>query len=282
MRLARRRRVGWLRIPEDDAATPNDVTQVASATMLVLAAGSVLQASPIEMLEAAAGAGFDGVGLRLSHGRMSPAAGLREIRMRADDLGLCIHDIEVHRVGEDTDAAPLVEACAALGAPFLLAVSDLADESATIDALSALSDTAALSGVAIGLEYMAWTMPKTAIDAVRVAHAARAKIVVDVLHHHRTGGGPSELRAIVDAGLLGWVQLCDAPYGAPNDLLHEARHARLIPAQGALPLAELIAVLPPAATISVEVQSDELATNMGPQGIASALATAARSVMAAR
>ena len=34
--------MGWLRVPEDDAATPYGVSQVTSATMLVLAAGSVL------------------------------------------------------------------------------------------------------------------------------------------------------------------------------------------------------------------------------------------------
>ncbi len=250
--------------------------------MLILAAGSALQVSPIEMLEAAAGAGFDGVGLRLSHGRMPPADELRTIRTRADDRGMRIHDIEVHRAGENTHAGSLIEACAVLGAPFLLAVSDLADESATIDALSALSDTAARSGVAIGLEYMAWTTPRSAGDAVRIAHAALCKIVVDVLHHHRTGGGPSELRVIVDAGLLGWVQLCDAPDGAPADLLSEARHKRLIPGRGALPLAAFLAEIPLDATISVEVQSDELTTNMVPNNLARMLADAARQVLALR
>ena len=234
------------------------------------------------MLEAAASAGFDGVGLRLSHGRMPPADELRAIHTRADDLGVCIHDIEVHRVGEDTHAGSLIEACTMLGAPFLLAVSDLPDGSATIDALCALSDTAAESGVAIGLEYMAWTTPRSAGDAVRVARAARCKIVVDVLHHHRTGGGPSELRFIVDAGLLGWVQLCDAPFGAPADLLTEARHERLIPGRGALPLAAFLAEIPFDATISVEVQSDELTMNMVPNDLARVLAESARQVIALR
>lgn len=250
--------------------------------MLLLAAGSALHASPIEMLEAAAGAGFDGVGLRLSHGRMPPADELRTIRTRADDLGLRIHDIEVHRVGEDTDTGSLIEACVVLGAPFLLAVSDLADESATIDALSALSDTAAESGVMIGLEYMDWTTPRSAGDAVRIARAALCNIVVDVLHHHRTGGGPSDLRVIVDAGLLGWVQLCDAPDRAPPDLLSEARHERLIPGRGALPLASFLAEIPFEATISVEVQSDELSTNMVPNDLAQVLAKAAHQVLALR
>ena len=247
--------------------------------MLVLAAGSALHASPIELLEAGAGAGFDAVGLRLSGERALPAFQLSAIRKRADDLGMRIHDVEVHRVGVDTDARPLIEACALLGAPFLLVVSDLADEGATIDALASVADSAAKSGVAIGLEYMAWTTPKTAIGAVRIAHAALCKIVVDVLHHHRNGGGPSELRTVVDAGLLGWVQLCDAPFGAPPDLLHEARHARLIPGHGALPLSALIAEIPRETTISVEVQSDELATNAATHEVALVLANATRQML---
>ena len=130
--------------------------------MLVLAAGSMLHTSPIEMLELAAATGFDGVGFRLSHGRMPSTDELERIGKRADDLGIQVHDIEVHRVGEGTDAKPLIEACVMLRAPFLLAVSDLDDESATIDILGALSVEAATSGVAVGLEYMAWTTPNAA------------------------------------------------------------------------------------------------------------------------
>ena len=105
---------------------------------------------------------------------------------------------------------------------------------------------------------------------------------MDVLHHVRTGGGPNELREIVDAGLLGWVQLCDAPLGAPADLLHEARHDRLMPGHGALPLSELLAEIAIDVTISVEVQSDYLANTMAPLVLAQALVDATKQILAFR
>ena len=100
-------------------------------------------------------------------------------------------------------------------------------------------------------------------------------IVADVLHHHRVGAGVAELRALVDSGRLGWIQLCDAPQDAPADLLHEARHARLAPGSGALPLDELLAIVPAGIVRSVEVQSDAMAA-MSPSERAALLAAASQ------
>lgn len=249
---------------------------------LCLAAGSLLDADPFTLADAAAAAGFDGIGLRLSHQHALDTAGLRRLASRLNDLGLFVHDVEVHRIGADgdDDASRLIDAAAEVGARFVLVVSDLADDSTgrdrTVHHLGRIVERARSAGVTVGLEYMAWTTPRSSADAIEMAAATGATVVVDVLHHTRLGEGATELRAVVASGRLGWVQVCDAPLGAPVDLLDEARHHRLAPGEGALPLDLLLAVPDTSAVRSVEVQSDALAARLGPFERAAALYAAAR------
>ncbi len=226
---------------------------------LVLAAGSMLDQPADVLLDAAASAGFDGVGLRLSaeHGTHA-ASGVRE---HADRLGLTVHDAEVHRITDaPTDPRPLIERAAAVGAAAVLVVSDASERSTTMSELTRFAAECAEHGLIAGLEYMAWTTPSGPADAIEIARLTGCRLVVDVLHHVRVGGTAEQLRAIVDAEVLGWVQLCDAPLAPPadGDLLREARHGRLPPGAGALPLRALFAEVPDGTTISVEVQSDAL------------------------
>lgn len=251
---------------------------------LCLAAGSLLDADPFTLADAAAAAGFDGIGLRLSHDHALDTAGLRRLASRLNDLGLFVHDVEVHRIGAaagDDDAGPLIDAAALVGARFVLVVSDLADDTAgrdrSVHHLGRIVERGRAAGVTVGLEYMAWTTPRRSADAVQMAAATGATVVVDVLHHTRLGEGATELRAVVASGRLGWVQVCDAPLGAPVDLLDEARHHRLTPGEGALPLGVLLAEVADDVVRSVEVQSDVLAAQLGPFERAAALAAATRS-----
>jgi len=261
----------------------------------MLAAGSLLDHDAPTLLRAAASAGFDGVGLRLSGEHAVPAdrqAG--ELRRMSDDLGLTIHDAEVIRI-DDTWARPgglpdsarrLLETSARLGASSILVVSDVPDAAATADAVAGLVEATSVVGVAVGLEYMAWTTPATPAGALAMAASTGCRIVVDVLHHVRVGAGVEELRTLVDAGHLGWMQLCDAATADAVDLgdvdreavIHEARHGRLPPGQGALPLAEFLAAIPADAVISVEVQSDDLA-GLGAQERAELLAATTRPLL---
>ena len=107
------------------------------------------------------------------------------------------------------------------------------------------------------------------------------QVVVDVLHHVRVGADAADLRAVAESGTLGWVQVCDAAAAGSDDLVDEARHRRLVPGAGALPLTELLRCVGPDVTISVEVQSDELLT-LGATERARLLHDATRSLLAAR
>jgi sugar phosphate isomerase/epimerase len=226
-----------------------------------LAAGSALDQPAAALIEAAAGAGFDAVGLRLSaEHAIGDASGLGAL---ARSAGVTIHDCEVYRIDATRlDPSPLLDAAAAVGAGHVLVVSDLDDRTATEDALGELVSKARPLGVQVGLEYMAWTEPADPFGAIDVAVGSGCAIVVDVLHHVRVGAGAEELDAIVACGRLGWVQLCDAAASLSEPthdaLIDEARHRRLPPGRGALPLRALLDRLPPDVTISVEVQSDDL------------------------
>ncbi|WP_395155228.1 sugar phosphate isomerase/epimerase family protein [Ilumatobacter sp.] len=226
---------------------------------LHLAAGSMLDQPADVLLRVAAAAGFDGVGLRLSgeHAVNDPAATSRT----AERLGLKIHDVEVYRITNDpADPDPLIAQAAAIGASALLVVSDLDDRAATVDALDDLSQRCRRNGLRLALEYMAWTDPSDPLEAIDIARQTGCELLVDLLHHVRVGAGIAELDAIVASGVLGWVQLCDAPLTQPSKelLANEARHGRLLPGQGGLPLANLLSRLPDNVAVSAEVQSDDL------------------------
>jgi sugar phosphate isomerase/epimerase len=248
--------------------------------LLVLAAGSVLDAEPELIVRIAADAGFDAVGLRPGPDLLADRARLDEIAALSVATGATIHDVEVHRIGPAApDPRPLLDASAALGARAVLVVSDLPSEAETEERLGALVQQCRQRELAAALEYMAWTTPADPRAAIHVAESTGAVVVVDLLHHHRVGAGVAELAEVVASGRLGWVQLADAPVEAPGDLLHEARHERLPPGHGELPLTDLLAVIPAGTPISVEVQSDALAASSPPAERAALLASAARAVL---
>jgi sugar phosphate isomerase/epimerase len=225
---------------------------------LVLAAGSMLDIGAAELFTAAAAAGFDGVGVRIT-GPHAPAD-VDEWRDAARTAGIAVHDAEVHRIGAGP-ADETIATVAELGIGRLLVVSDLAGLDDTARELELVVARAARHGVAVALEYMAWTTPSNPLDAIAVAERTGCTIVVDLLHHVRVGAGVDELTAVVESGRLGWVQLCDAPAPGPSTsdgLVHEARHARLPPGEGELPLQRLLRHIPASTVFSIEVQSDVL------------------------
>lgn len=259
------------------------MTHLAASPLLALAAGSVLDGSALDVVEAASAAGFDAVGFRLSGEHRLDAPGVVRVRDRAAALGLAIHDVEVHRIStQRPDPRPLLEQAAAVGARHALVVSDAADVELTRGEIARAVRAGAQVGVSVAVEYMAWTTPSGPGKALRMAEETGCRVVVDLLHHVRVGAGPEELAALVTAGVVGWVQVCDAPLDAPRDLLHEARHDRLPPGEGGLPLADLLAVVPPEVAWSVEVQSDALTATLPVPERARRLADATRSLLARR
>jgi sugar phosphate isomerase/epimerase len=240
---------------------------------LALAHLSAIDLPPGELIDAAAVAGFDAVTLRLlpagPRERLSPLVTdpvcLRDTVARLHDRGVGVLDVEALRlratVSRD-DLMPALEAAAALGAHHLLVVGDEPDAGRLADALHSVAELAAPLDVRPVLEFVPFTAVSTlaiAVSVVRAAGHPAAGVLVDPLHLCRSGGVPADVArvAAVRQDLLPYAQLCDAPLAAAPDgmrgLYREAVRDRRLPGEGELPLRELLATLPPAIPLSVEI-----------------------------
>jgi sugar phosphate isomerase/epimerase len=232
-------------------------------SLLSLAHLTSVSASPLELVEAAADAGFDAVSLRLSPGDLPagtvPTADiLRQTKDRLNDLGLRVLDVEIARLRPEfglDGLERLLEAGAGLEASFLLVIGDHPDEGWLADRLAELERRAATYAVKPVLEFMPFSHVKSLDQARRiVARAAIAKpcLLVDSLHLFRSGGSAADLAAL-DPDLVAFAHLADGPAQSPKDLRYEGRSDRGLPGDGELPLTEFLRALPPGLPIEVEV-----------------------------
>lgn len=236
---------------------------------LSLAALTVLELAPPEMVSCAAAAGFSYVGLRLipatPEDRKYPVIGdtpmVREIRARLATDGVEVLDVEVFRLKDDTrveDFVPAIETAASLGGKHLLTTGQDTDASRLRDNFAALCTLAGRYGLTVDLEFMRWTEIATLAQAREIVEASGARnagIIVDALHFDRTRTTLHELRT-VPAQRLHFAQICDAPKTIPPTIeavIHEARTARMTPGAGELDLVSFVGALPPLLPLSVEV-----------------------------
>jgi sugar phosphate isomerase/epimerase len=231
----------------------------------------VLDTTPPELVTVAEAAGFRTIGIRLM---ATPSVGvppydilregplLRETLRRLADTGVSVLDTEFLRFEpEQPVGIPecFLEVSARLGAKNVLVMSAEPDEARTIDRFSELCDRAAPYGLQVCLEFAIYTGVRTlahAADVVARSKRANASVLVDALHFSRSGGLPSHI-AQVDRLLFRYAQICDAGSEMPDPsdtpaLIREARTGRLLPGEGVLPLAELVAALPASVPLAVE------------------------------
>ncbi|AWN45625.1 sugar phosphate isomerase [Methylobacterium terrae] len=231
---------------------------------------------PVDLVRLAARTGYASVGLRLHPAfpgapfyELPPGSdAFRAMRRVLSDEGMRVYDIEFVVIGEDlvpASLAGILEAAAGLGAQRLSVCGDDPDRGRLVARFAETCDLAARFGMGVDLECMAWRRVASLPDAVRVVEAAgrpNGGVLVDALHLARTGGSPEDVRA-VPPGLIRHAQLCDAPAEAPRStdaVIQEARAGRLPAGGGALPLAALVAALPPTACLSIEVPITGTAT----------------------
>jgi len=246
---------------------------------LSLAALTVLELSPAEMVSCAADAGYSCVGLRVipatDREPAWPIIGdtplVREVERRLADTGIAVLDIEILRVKPDTrieDYHAALETGARLGARHVLVAGNDPEASRLTERFAALCDLGAPLGLTMNLEPMPWTDVKNLQQAVRVvAHAGRpnAGVLIDPIHFDRAGNAPADI-ALVPNSALHYAQLCDAPSRRPTDtetLLHQARAERLMPGDGGLDLKGILRALPAGLPLSVEIPMQQLAQTVG-------------------
>ncbi|MET0850752.1 MAG: TIM barrel protein [Candidatus Rokuibacteriota bacterium] len=239
--------------------------------LLSLAHLTVLDTTPPELVSVAAAAGFPSVGIRLT---ATPSVGvppydmlhegplLRETRERMADTGVTVLDTEFLRFEPDQPVAipeGFLEVSARLGARHALVMSAEPDEARTLERFCDLCDRAAPYGLSVGLEFAVYTGVRTlahAAELVRRSGRANTSVLIDALHFSRSGGWPAHVAAAPPA-LFRYAQLCDAAPDMParHDtpaLIREARTGRLLPGEGALPLADLVAALPADLPLAIE------------------------------
>lgn len=230
---------------------------------------TVLDATPPQLVTAAAAAGFRKVGIRISatasvgvppYDMLGDTPMLRETLARLADTGVSVLDVEFLRF---EPALPqgipegFLESAARLGARHVLVMSTEPLEARTLERFCDLCERAAQYGLQVGLEFAIYTGVRTLADAARLVQQSacpNAFVILDALHFSRSGGVPSDI-ARIDASLFRYAQICDAVAAIPvdaADLIREARGGRLLPGDGALPLRALVAALPSAVPLSVE------------------------------
>ena len=149
-----------------------------------------------------------------------------------------------------------------LGARQITVLSLDPDRARAFDQCAAYAQMAHTRGLKTNVEFvfgLAIGDLPTALEFVRHAGDLDVGVVIDFMHLCRSGAGADEVRAL-DPAIIGAVQICDAPLKSAFAVYgEEARHHRLPPGQGELPLLELLTALPPEINIGIEVPMFEQA-----------------------
>lgn len=236
---------------------------------LSLAAMTVLDLSPVDMVRCAADTGFGWVGLRLLAATpgeptwdvVGDTPMVREVLAALADTGVQVLDVEILRLKPETDVnayLAVLETGARLGAGHVLVAGNDPDESRLTERFARLCELAAPLGMRPCLEPMPWTDARDLAQAARIveqAGHANGGVLIDPIHFDRAGDRPEHIRKVAP-GRLPYLQFCDAPAERPRDLatlLHQARAERLLPGEGGLDLAGILQAAPADAPLSLEI-----------------------------
>lgn len=245
-----------------------------TSPVLSLAALTVLELSPPDMVEVAAQVGYSHVGLRLipatpeeHHFPLLADLSLRRKTLaRLRDTGVRVLDIEILRLKPETQIDTLdnlLEAGAELGASELLVAGNDSDFSRLTDNFAALCERAKPYGLHPHIEFMPWTdVPdlKTALRVVERAGQANGRVLVDAFHFNRSKSQLEDLQRL-PADFWRYAQLCDVAGPCPDsidEILRQARNERRFPGDGDCDLVALLNALPKSLPLSLEVPTRQL------------------------
>ncbi|WP_295850559.1 TIM barrel protein [uncultured Xylophilus sp.] len=264
-------------------------------TALSLAHLTALDVAPPALFDLAAATGYQSVGIRIlpaAPGAVAYAltpATLATWRARARDAGVGVYDVEFIPLTPDVQVeayAPTLALAAELGAQRLNVSGDDADFARLVDRFGVICDLAGQFGLVVDLEFMRFRVLANlgqAVALVTKAGRANGKVLLDLLHFHRSGGTAEQLAA-TPGELFGSVQLCDARLADPGDaaIVAEAREGRLLPGEGELPLLDYLNALPLDIPMGVEVPTAATHPAWDAHERAQRASAAARAVLAAR
>jgi sugar phosphate isomerase/epimerase len=228
---------------------------------------TVINATPLELIDAAAAGGFQHVGLRIVQPLaaqpvvdvIGDAVVRRNLKAAMASTGVSIQLIESIWLGPDADPRALEPALATgaeLGARFVLVAGNDPQQNRLIDNLGQLASLAEGHGLEIAFEFMPFTQVQRYEDAVAIKREIgrdNLRLLVDALHLSRSGVDFHKLTPF-DPSIVSYVHLCDArgPIPSPDTLRDEARLGRYDLGEGDLPLDDFLAAMPADARLGVE------------------------------
>lgn len=245
-----------------------------SQRFISLAALTVLELSPPDMVEVAARAGYSHVGLRTEPATLEEhhfpllrdAELRRQTLARLRDTGIKVLDIEILRLKPDTrvaDFAVHLAAGAEFGASELLVAGNDPDEQRLTERFAELCDLAAPYGIHPHMEFMPWTDCRSFAEAQRVVENAGREngcVLIDAFHFDRSGSHLEQI-ASLSPSRMRYAQLCDVIGPRPADMaeiLRQARQERRFPGEGDCDLIGLLRALPPGLPLSLEIPTQRL------------------------
>jgi sugar phosphate isomerase/epimerase len=228
-----------------------------------------INADPLETIDVAAAAGFRSVSVRIAGRRKSDpfrqilgdVPALKELRQRLDDTGLRLSSMMPHQFNEETtpdDLRRYAEAALILRPDYILC-NDYVPDDGVLDMVASLLDEVDSQNIRVTLEFVAYTEAKSLTDTLaKIGRFGRPglAVLIDSLHLDRSGGTNAQVVA-TPRDKLALVQLCDARRlthkPTMQELMTEARTARLAPGEGELDLYGFLDALPRDVEIEYEV-----------------------------
>jgi sugar phosphate isomerase/epimerase len=225
------------------------------------------QAAPLDVIDAAAQAGFGAAGPRISGrypGDAWPSVDGRadafdEIRRVAAQRNVRLSSISGYYISPQVTLDHLlanVNAARSVGAPLILQGCFDGDMARVASLVRDYAAAAREAGVRIALEFMPMSELKTiaqTLELIASSGAGNVGILVDALHLARSGATPRDVAAL-DPSIVYLTQLCDAPaqLAEGDTLFNEAMAGRRLLGDGGLDLTGLVNALPPEAELELE------------------------------
>ena len=229
---------------------------------IVLAPTSLSRAAPLEFIDAATKAGYDGIGLRMFaspgvnypvfHTIAGDAKLTAEVKSALKDSDMKLYDALSYYMQPEMDfdaMLPSLELAAELGADYALCIGDDPDWGRQVQNFARFCDHAAQYGLTASLEAPVTqrqvnTIEK-AVALITESGKQNAVICIDPFHYFRVGNKPEQLYGY-DKRLFPYTQLDD---GLDNE---PAPRGRTAPGEGLVPLDDILDALTPELPLSVE------------------------------
>ena len=229
--------------------------------------------SATETVRLAAAAGFSAVGLSLPQAQLETAEDLRDSELRCHELLALV-------LGRDHDRAlrqaeMLAEAAERVDAEWVLTTFAAPIDDDMIATITRCAEIFAAAGSALAAEFSPLgSLPtlSAAVELLAAVGSEHAGIVIDTWHFFRGTGRVDELE-VLPLDLLAYVQFCDAPGPASEELLDETLNGRSLPGEGDFALERFASTLLSRGwqgLVSVEVLSSQLRERPSEEAVAAA------------